>query len=89
MERFSTKTLPSEPVLHVLALPRDGWMKIGHLNVHSYLAKQEDIMKNQTMSCVNIMCFSETFLKPDQQIAGDFLPIREDGVAFRLDLCRQ
>ena len=44
MKRLSTQCLPSEPVPKVVTLPRDSWIKIVHLNVHSYLAKHEDII---------------------------------------------
>ena len=85
MERLCTKSVPAEPIPQVVALPRESWMKIGHRNVHSYLAKKEDIMKDQTISCANIMCFTETFLKPDQQITDDIIPLREECAVFRLD----
>ena len=49
MKRLSTQTLPSEPIPKVLSLPKDCWMKISHLNVHSYMAKHEDIIRDQAM----------------------------------------
>ena len=50
MERLSTQYLPSEPVPKVLSLPREGWIKISHLNVHSYFAKHRDIITDQAMA---------------------------------------
>ena len=66
MKRLSTQCLPSEPVLKVVTLPRDSWIKIVHLNVHSYLAKHEDIIRDEAMKQANIMCFTETF-QPQQE----------------------
>ena len=66
-------------------MPRQSWTKIGHLNVHSYLAKREDIIQDQAIRQVNIMCFSETFLQPHQQLDDNNLPMQEECVVFRLD----
>lgn len=82
MERLC---LPSEQVPKVLSLPRDSWMKISHLNVHSYLAKHEDIIRDQAMTQANIICFTETFLRPWQQLEGSHLPMQEECIVFRLD----
>ena len=49
MSRLSTHTLPTIPLPQVVSLPKQHWMKIGHLNVHSYIAKQEDIIKDEAM----------------------------------------
>ena len=59
MERLSTQCLPKEPVPKVLNLPSKYWTKIGHLNVHSYLAKLEDIIKDQAVNETDIMCFTK------------------------------
>ena len=85
MNRLSTESLPSEPVPKVLNLPRDSWIKIAHLNVHSYLAKHEDIIRDQAMQQSNIMCFTETFLQPQQQLEHNQLPMQEECMVFRLD----
>ena len=85
MKRLSTQSLPSEPVPKVISLPRESWMKIGHLNVHSYLGKQEDIIRDKAMMQTNIMCFTETFLRPHQHIGHDSLPVQEECLVFRLD----
>ena len=47
MKRLSTQCLPSEAVAKVLTLPREGWIKIVHLNMHSYLSKHEDIVRDE------------------------------------------
>lgn len=68
MERLSSdKLLPSQPTPQV-TLPRSGWIKIGHLNVHSYLSKLDDITRDECIANTDIMCFTETFLKPHQRI---------------------
>lgn len=85
MERLATKTLPPEPALHVTSLTDHSWIKIGHLNIRSYMAKLEDIKCDLPISHVDIMCFSETFLKPHQQITNDLLPNTHTSVIFRLD----
>ena len=41
MKRLSNQSLPSEPAPNVLSLPSNNWMKIGHLNIHSYFGKVE------------------------------------------------
>ena len=62
MDRLSTKSLPPETVPNIINLPNDSWIKIGHLNVRSFVAKQENIIRNEAMTNVKIMCFTETFL---------------------------
>lgn len=85
MSRLSTHTLPTIPLPQVVSLPKQHWMKIGHLNVHSYIAKQEDIIKDEAMKQCNILCFSETFLNPHINIQQDQLPIPDDCEVYRLD----
>ena len=50
MKRLSTQGLSSEPIPKVVTLPRDSWIKISHLNVHSYLAKHVCIACMKTSS---------------------------------------
>ena len=64
-------------------LPRESWIK--HLNVHSYMAKYEDIIRDEAMKHANIMCFTETFLRPQQQLEENRLPMQEECMVFRLD----
>ena len=85
MNRLSKQSIPSEPIPMVLSLPSNNWMKIGHLNVHSYLAKQEDIVTDQAMRQTNIMCFTETFLRLHQHIEHNYLPMQDECQIFRLD----
>ena len=85
MERLATNCLPSEPIPQVVSLLKHDWIKIGHLNVRSYMAKQEDVKCDLTMSHVAIMCFTETFLKPHQHVGSDILLNTEDSEVFRLD----
>ena len=85
MERLAANCLPPEPVPQVVALPKQNWIKIGHLNIRSYLAKQEDIKCDLPMSHADIMCFTETFLRPQQCIEDNFLLNTETSEMFRLD----
>lgn len=82
MERLSNRYLPSEPLPQVVTLPTREWVKIGHLNVHSYMAKQEDILKDQPMSHADIMCFTETFLKPHQHITDALFCLAKNSQKF-------
>ena len=84
MKRLSTQSLPNEPVVKVVSLPRETWFKIAHLNMHSYLAKHADITKDEAMKHANIMCFTETF-RPRQQFEESKLPMQEECMVFRLD----
>ena len=56
MKRLSTQGLPSEAVPNVISLPKDNWMKIGHLSIHSYLGKLEDIIIDQAMKQDKTSC---------------------------------
>ena len=47
IERLHANTIPQESPLHILSEAGDISLKIGHLNVHSYIAKEEDISCNQ------------------------------------------
>ena len=85
MTRLSTQCLPSEPVPKVVTLPRDSWIKLVHLNVHSYLAKHDDIIRDEAMKQANIMCFTETFLQPQQELEHNQLPMQEECMVCRLD----
>ena len=48
------------------------------------MGKKEDIKCNLPMSHVDIMCFTETFLRPDQHV-GDIFPNMEGSKVFKLD----
>jgi ATP-dependent DNA helicase PIF1 len=85
MKRLSNQSLPSEPLPKVVTLPKNNWMKIGHLNVHSYLGKLEDIITDQAMNQANIMCFTETFLRPHQHVDHSHIPLQKESVVFMLD----
>jgi hypothetical protein len=49
------------------------------------LAKHEDIIRDEAMKQANIMCFTETFLQPQQQLDDNILPMQDECVVFRLD----
>ena len=75
MERLVTENLlPSLPAPHIVTLPSSGIVKIGHLNVRSYHAKLEDIMNDTCIAHTDVMCFTETYLKPHQHV--DSLPLK-------------
>ena len=85
MERLVSNCLPPDRVLHVVALRKHNWIKIGHLNVRSYMAKQEDIKCDLAMSHVIIMCFTKTYLKPHQCTRDDLFLNADVSEVFRLD----
>ena len=37
------------------------------------------------MRKANVMCFTETFLQPQQQLVGNDLPMQEECMVFRMD----
>ena len=77
-----TKNLPPETIPNVINLPKHGWIKIGH--VRSFIAKQEDVIRDEAITNVNIMCFTETFFHSHQIIERGYVPV-QGGVVFRLD----
>ena len=54
MKRLTTNCLPPESVPNIMTLPRQNWLKIGHLNVRSYTCKQ-DLKCDIPMSHVDIV----------------------------------
>ena len=50
----------------------------------SYLGKEEDIIDESTKKA-NIMCFTETFLRPHQDIEHSYIPNQDDYQVFRMD----
>ena len=61
----------------------DNWIKIGTLNVHGYLSHISDIKKDPYVNKLDVICFTETHLHPDNNLAPNVLP-RGYGV-FRFD----
>ena len=85
MERLtSDKLLPPQSVPQVVTLPRAEWIKIGHLNVRSYLSKLDDITGDESIAHADIMCFTESFLKPHQNVSSLTLN-GESSVLYRCD----
>ena len=69
MQRLtSDHLLPSLSVPQVVSLPTTYWVKIGHLNVRSYLAKLDDITSDESIAHTDVMCFTESFLNPHQRL---------------------
>ena len=85
MERLtSEKLLPPLHVPQVVTLPRADWIKIGHLNVRSYISKLKDITGDTTIAHADIMCFTESFLKHHHAVCGPVLN-GEPSVLYRFD----
>ena len=85
MERLtSEKLLPSPTVPQVISLSSRDWLKVGQLNVHSYLSKVEDVTSDQAIAHTNIMCFTETFLKPSQSV-NNLILNGESSAVYRTD----
>ena len=83
MEKLnSEKILPPQQVPQVVTLPRAGWIKIGNLNVRGYASKQKDVASDTSIAHSNIMCFTEPFLKPHQNISSPMLN-GESSVLYR------
>ena len=51
MHRLTSHSIPQAPPYNILTASADTFINIGHLNVHSYLAKEEDISRQ--MPAVN------------------------------------
>ena len=84
MERLTSNPLPQPPQLNILMASADSCINIGHLNVHSYFAKEEDISCDPCLQSTHVMCFTETFLKPQHTVHN--LTLNNQPVeVFRLD----
>ena len=84
MERLTSNHLPHPPLPNILTASADSCINIGHLNVHSYLAKEEDISCEPCLQSTHVMCFTETFLKPQHSV--HYLTLNNQPVeVFRLD----
>ena len=70
MERLTSKSLPPPLPLYILTTSFDNLIKIGHLNVHSYLAKDKDIKVDKCVQSTHVMCFTETFLTSQRTISS-------------------
>ena len=84
MERLSSNCLTEEPAPQVLSLSGQEWIKIGHLKVHSYIAKEEDVLRDQCVQSTDIMCFTETFLTSQHTLSTLTLN-NQSAHVFRLD----
>jgi len=61
----------------------DNWIKIGALNVRGYLSHISDIKKDPYVNKLDVICFTETHLHPDNNLAPNVLPRGYD--VFRFD----
>ena len=85
MERLtSDRLLPPQPVPQVVTLPSTDWIKIGHLNVRSYLSKLDDVRGDESIAHTDIMCFTESHLKPHHIVSSPTLN-GESSVLYRCD----
>ena len=85
MERLtSDRLLPPQPVPQVVTLPSTDWIKIGHLNVRSYLSKLDDVRGDESIAHTDIMCFTESHLKPHHVVSSPTLN-GESSVLYRCD----
>ena len=84
MERLTSNPLPQPPLPNILTASADDCINIGHLNIHSYLAKEDDISCDPCLQSTHVMCFTETFLKPQHTVHT--LTLNNQPVeVFRLD----
>ncbi len=84
MERLTSNPLPQPPQPNILTVSAESCLNIGHLNVHSYLAKEEDISCDPCLQSTHVMCFTEKFLKPQHTVSN--LTLNNQLVeVFRLD----
>ena len=67
-----------------LALSQENWINIGHLNVHSYNAKVDDVTSDQCVLSTDVMCFTETFLTPQLSV-GNIVLNKQPAQVYRLD----
>ena len=68
----------------MLALPQENWIKIGHLNVYSYNAKVDYVTGDQCVLSTDVMCFTETFLTPQQSV-GNIVVNKQPAQVYKLD----
>ena len=68
MERLRANTIAQELPPHILTEAGEIFLKVGHLNVHSYTTKEEDISSDQCIQCAHIMCFTETCLSTQHTV---------------------
>ena len=71
MQRLAShNVLPPLPIPNVVAPFNSGLIKIGHLNVRSYQAKLQDVSEDICIAQTDVMCFTESFLKPHEHVGS-------------------
>jgi hypothetical protein len=84
MERLRRNLLPQMAPPQVTQVPDIQWLKISQLNVRSYKEHLPDMQCDHVLQNAQVMCFTETFLReqqnltPDRCIKRDLEPFRKD-----------
>ena len=69
MDEFRTKQLPVIHNLQINTVNRSSAITVGHLNIHYFLEKQEDLINQfNVLKNIDIMCFTETYLEKSHDI---------------------
>ncbi len=84
MERLRNNTIESEIQECQIAKMDDQWFKVAHLNVRNYLAHYEDVKQTDGLSACDVICFTETHLKPSLHIPPTKQP-HKNLIPFRFD----
>ncbi len=84
MERMRTNTIQNEIPECMVSSLNDQWFKVAHLNVRNYLSHYEDVKLTDGFQVCDIICFTETHLKPSMEIPLEKQP-RPELIPFRFD----
>lgn len=84
MDRMRTSQVLVCPCCPILDLLQNKWLKLAHLNISGLLMKTKYLVKDETLTAMDILCFSETWLETHHEVHIDALPI-SNPVMFRVD----
>ena len=87
MNEMANNRLCPVPLPKFMNLDDSDWITVGHLNVHYFLEKMNDLnsdVEKEILSKTNVMCFTETYLTGQSNI-DDFLN-KHNYIAFREDI---
>ena len=79
-----TNTIQNEIPECMVSGLNDLWFKVAHLNVRNYLSHYEDVKLTEGFRVCDIICFTETHLKPSMEIPLEKQP-RPELIPFRFD----
>lgn len=82
MERLSNLPQDEQPVPHHLT--DNTCVRIGFLNVRSYLEHLDDMKIHPAIAAMDVLCFAETFLHDGQRL-GNAQMLKHDSVCFRAE----